>query len=263
MSDSKKPKQGGGSQKKKGPTHIASPRQNEVPEQIPENLAFLWSVDAVEPSYGDSEPCIRPASKKEDNHSCHYWFPPNKKKYFKKTKGGLYRWKMGNSTKITNDIPLHKLERHSVVSVFFQERQDNFLVTEIDCTLEDVEGADVGWCQIRFHHHEGGLSEAGAAASYDGLGAPALGSSWMPQVLPEVYNYHMKDPKIHKEPVRTGGLCGNLSILIGIAAFSAPVDKAEEAIMHSFKLGKWDRHNLAKDGDCRLSNRPFAYPYFT
>jgi hypothetical protein len=126
----------------------------------------------------------------------------------------------------------------------------------VDCTAKDVEEEDVGWSQIGFHHKAGDLSEVDIVASHDGLASSALGSSWMPQVLPEVYNHHMKSTKALKKYGTTGGLCGSLSILIGIAAFSAPVDKAEEAIAQSFGLREWRRHNFDTDGDCRVSTVP-------
>jgi hypothetical protein len=242
-----------GSHRSKEIAHTTPSRQNEVRSRVPENLGFLWSIDAVE-LIRDVKPRYKPVCDTKDNDACSYWFPPNKKRHFKKTKGCLYQWKMGRSTQIQKDDSLSKLKRYSVASVFFQERQDNFLVAAMDCTVDDVKKAELGWCQIRFYHKPGDLSEVGIAATYDGLAASAIGSSWMPQVLPEVYNRHMRDPKLPKKPVGTGGLCGNLSILFGMAAFSAPVEKAEEAITHSFSLGKWIRHSFAEDGDCRMSS---------
>jgi hypothetical protein len=76
---------------------------------------------------------------------------------------------------------------------------------------------------------------------YSELAAPADGSSWMPQVLPHVYNY---DNSPNRRPLsgEPGGLCGNLSLLIGMEAFSADVNNAEAVVSECFGLNEWKRH---------------------
>jgi hypothetical protein len=66
----------------------------------------------------------------------------------------------------------------------------------------------------------------------------------MPQVLPEVYDYDTKSPKVPVYTGPSGGLCGRLALLIGMAAFSAAEDQAEACVSRCFMFGEWLRHNF-------------------
>jgi hypothetical protein len=61
----------------------------------------------------------------------------------------------------------------------------------------------------------------------------------MPQVLPEVYNYDSKYTLAKEYIGPTGGLCGKLSILIGLAAFSTGEEDAENSL-DMLRLAKMD-----------------------
>lgn len=236
-----------GKGKKKAPDtrHVAkviSPPPQLVPtDELPHNLGFLWSIDALQIIDNGKHPQrILGVGRSKGNDVVRLWFPPNQKAHFRRIDGNLYRWRMGDSERV------HRRERpekkYAVASVFFQPRQDNFLVTNKDCTQHDIEKEELGWCHIGFYHEEGGLSAVDICGTEFKLAAPANGSSWMPQILPEVYNYDSRGPVPKHYSGPPGGLCGKLALLIGMAAFSADVDRAEAVVEKCFKLGKWLHH---------------------
>jgi len=172
---------------------------------------------------------------------------------FRRQKGNLYRWRAGVSQLLEDYRRPEK--SYQVASVFFQAKQDNFLAVFKDCTKCDIADEIPGWTQIGFHHHSGYMSEVDIAGERDLLAAPANGSTWMPQVIPEVYNYD-KNPAL-RFTGQSGGLCGKLSLLIAMAAFSAEVRNAENVVATCFGLGIWRKHQF-EIGIGRMSD----YVYF-
>jgi hypothetical protein len=209
-------------------------------EDFYEDFGFLWSIDALEAIYDDMHPPrILSIGSKNSNDIARIWFPPVAKEMFKRQNGNLYRWRVGGS-EIVDNIPRPE-KTVEVASVFFQPRQENFVAYSKDCTRYDIARDDYGWCQIGFHHHPGYMSEVDIAGESDVLAAPANGSSWMPQVLPEAYNYPIRNPA-KSFTGKPGGLCGRLSLLIGMAAFSAKEEHAEAVVSQCFEFGKWNKH---------------------
>jgi hypothetical protein len=119
--------------------------------------------------------------------------------------------------------------------VFFQAGHDNFVAVYKDCTRHDISDNNYGWCQIGFHYHNDNMLEIDIGGERTVLAARANGSSWMPQVLPEVYNYPIKNPS-RKFRGEYGGLCGRLSLLIGMAAFSGKEEHAEPIVSQCFQF---------------------------
>jgi hypothetical protein len=210
--------------------------------EMPENLGFLWSIDAIEPMYNEKYPRrALDVGSKSSNDLYKVWLPPNRAKMFKRRLGNVYRWRMGESQLLDDYIRPQK--KFAVTSLFFQARQNNFVAVNKDCTRFDVADEVIGWAQIGFAHLPGNLSEVMIGGEYDELAAPADGSSWMPQVLPRVYNYD-KSPNRIPLPGGPGGLCGGLSLLIGMAAFSADVNYAEDVVSKCFRLNEWKKHEF-------------------
>jgi hypothetical protein len=212
-------------------------------DEEPDNLGFLYSIDALETIYDDKHPRrILSVGGTKGNDIARLWFPPVRAKQFKRYPGHIYRWPGVEQSEMLEGYPRPE-KKFQVASVFFQAKQDNFLAVFKDCAKYDIADEDYGWSQIGFHHHPGFLSEVDIGGERDLLAAPANGSSWMPQVLPEVYNYDTKSPSA-KSTGQPGGLCGKLSLLIAMAAFSAPVNQAEAIVRQYFGFKAWDEHKF-------------------
>jgi hypothetical protein len=223
-------------------------------EVEPQNLGFLYTIDALDVAYDDKHPeRMLMLGGKTGNDVAHFWFPPNRAKMFKRRNGNLYRWR-AEETQLVEDIqrPEKKVE---VASVFFQVRTDNFLAVFKDCAKYNISEEDIGWSQVGFHHNPGLVSEVDLAGQYDQLAASADGSSWLPQVIPGVYNYD-RNPAA-KRVGKSGGLCGRLSLLIAMAAFSAEESFAENVVSKCFRHGVWKKHQF-ETGVGRMSNSPYS-----
>lgn len=209
----------------------------------PENLGFLYSIDALETIYTEKRrPRYLMIASEKGNDIARYWFPPIRAKQFKCQYGNMYRWRAGKESEKLEDYERPEKKFH-VASVFFQSQQDNFLAVFKDCTEHDIAAEDQGWSQIGFHHNEGSVSQVDIGTEYQSLAAPADETSWMPQVIPQVYNYKGENlaTKFGGQP---RGLCGKLSLLIAMAAFSAPVDRAEATVRQCFGYKTWRRHQF-------------------
>jgi hypothetical protein len=211
--------------------------------ECPQSLSFLWSIQPIDSVYDEKHPPrLLGINAGKGNDIARIWFPNNRAKYFKRRSGNLYRWLNGVSERLPDDYPRPK-KKFEVASVFFQARQNNFVAALRDCTREDISDGPYGWIQISFRHHSG-LSEVDLGAEKFLLAAPADGSSWMPQVVPEVYNYDTKTPMAKEYKGPPGGLCGKLSLLIAMAAFSAKEEHAEAVVSKCFSYGEWKRHQF-------------------
>lgn len=232
--------------------HGSSTAPTTSADVCPENLAFLWSIDTIEPNEGEARQKYLKVGSSKGSNIAKLWFPPTQRAQFKRlTDGKLYRWCMGESTRCEDDE--RPGARHDVASVFFQPRQDNFVVTQLDCTRYNVAEATSGWGYIKFDHLADGLSAVDFVAERFGLAAPAHNCPWMPQVLPRVYDYETS-PYVREYHGPSGGLCGKLSLLIGMAAFSVEEEYAEEIISSSFGFGSWTKHSH-KEGIGRYQYR--------
>jgi hypothetical protein len=212
--------------------------------ELPEDFGFLWSIDPLVATYDEKYPRrYLGVGSSKGNDVARLWFPPNRAKMITRRTGNLYRWSMGES-QLVDDMPRPE-KKVEVASVFFQAKQDNFVATLKDCTQHNIVDEDVGWSYIGFRHNSGNLSEVDVGGERFLLAAPADGSSWMPQVLPKVYNYDTKSPSAREFRGAPGGLCGRLSLLIAMAAFSAEVNHAEAVVSHCFGVGEWRKHQFA------------------
>jgi hypothetical protein len=204
----------------------------------PDNLSFLWKIQAIDTD-SDAPPRYLPVGAGKGNDCFKIRFPQNRAKYFTRQPGNLYRWSNGESELIENPPRLKEKDRYQVASVFFLPQQDNFVVSLRDCTREDIAEGELGWAQIMFNNLSPGLSYVEpAAGSKFTLYAPADNTTWMPQVLPEVYNC----PRAQVYDGPPGGLCGRLSVLIGMAAFSAEETRAEAVVQTCFGWQRWTKH---------------------
>jgi hypothetical protein len=222
-----------------------SAQQTISSDEEPENFGFLYQIDALETIYDERhQPRILKVGGSKGNDIARLWFPPTRTSQFKRRAGNIYRWPgEEESEKLEGDQRPENLRKFQVASVFFQAKQDNFLAVFKDCVKHDIAGEDFGWSQIGFHHRPGFMSDVDIGGEKDLLAAPADDSPWMPQVVPEVYNYDTKSPSAGFTG-RPGGLCGRLSLLIAMAAFSAPVSHAENIVSKCFGYKTWEPHTF-------------------
>ena len=130
------------------------------------------------------------------NDNAKFWFPPIRATTVQPSSWASLSMaqREEESEKIEGDKRRENLKKFQVASVFFQAKQDNFLAVFKDCTKHDIADEDYGWSQIWFHHRSGFMSDVDIGGEKPLLAAPADESSWMPQVVPEVYNYDTKSP---------------------------------------------------------------------
>jgi hypothetical protein len=104
------------------------------------------------------------------------------------------------------------------------------------------------WEKISFSHRSRLDNRLLAVLGYhcekNQLDAPASGA-WMPELLPDVYEHHDS-----QQSAFTSQLAGDLSIIVGLVAFSAPQDKEVETMKNSFRVAgpHWAPHGRVGQG---------------
>lgn len=209
------------------------------PQPLPEDLGFLWRIEEVEPQV------IRPVglSKHGDNAVYKTLLPSNSKADFHSVPGQypIYQWRANGSREVS---VAQTLKPHSTASVFYNSRHDNFLAVPWDCREFDVAGWDIGWTGLGFQHTAKQCSILCLGKDvHDVLAVPAHGTSWMPQLIPQTYSPSIYGRHARKNPSPgCGGLCGDLSLLVALAAFSAHEDHSQHVVKTSFLKGQWLSH---------------------
>lgn len=152
-------------------------------------------------------------------------------------------------TAIAANDPVRRLSLtpHSVATVFTQcPDTPHLLAVNFDAQTRDVREQQGGWKVLSFRHIE--KDPNNTYSSLDLLGdqahLAAHGSqNWVPQLLPNVYDYQEVD--LLGRPIspktRSAGLIGSLPLLIALAAFSAPQDVLADAL-RSIQPGEWHPH---------------------
>jgi hypothetical protein len=135
----------GKSTKRKG--QKSTSRSDHSANEEPENLGFLYSIDALETIYDEHNPRrILSVGGSKGNDIAQLWFPPIRKHQFSRRPGHLYRWPgEDESEKLEGDERPANLKKFQVASVFFQAKQDNFLAVSRDCTKHDIANEEYGW----------------------------------------------------------------------------------------------------------------------
>src|SRR4051812_44471552 len=130
--------------------------------------------------------------------------------------------------------------------MFCCEDRQAFLQVPYDCSKIDVsdaqkDGVPLKWELISFQQN---LWLSLLGYRFERITLSACGSSaWMPELLPERYGGYSNDG----EP---GQLAGDLSIIVGLVAFSAPPDKMLEMTQKSFWAAglRWTPHGHGEEG---------------
>lgn len=152
-----------------------------------------------------------------------------------------------------------ELPRNAVpyqVSTVFTQYPDtpHLLPVGFDAEKKDVRELPGGWKPLSFRHCSASVSNRnGTYSSVETFGdkqqLAAPGSTdWIPQLLSDIYDYR---PRLdaHGEPIpprtESAGLIGSLSILLAMAAFSAPEARLVQVMTGNIQPGRWIRHNYA------------------
>ena len=216
--------------------------------RIPSDLAFLVRVDSLKPDYEVQENRAR-------HHPQGFWAPPNVRNAYIRTNGPLFRWRGGRMALVGDPVLescIQPQSQYSAATVFTQiPDTGHLLAVDFDAETRDVRDALGGWRVLSFNHVPSGPNNHNGTYSYlDLFGAEqhlaAPGSAtWLPQLMPPIYNYQEVTTSGHPVPSRTqsSGLIGSLPLLLALAAFSAPPDSLAEAFA-SVQPGMWRPHTL-------------------
>jgi hypothetical protein len=198
---------------------------SQLPRQAPE--CFCFSLKWIEPNYA-FEP------KHYSNPPDSLWIPPSKRNAINLISNSNWHFWHNGIVKEMPEAGWNHVQTYCTSSMFWGHDRQAFLASPCDCTQTDINtqlGGDNGislhWRKISFHNNVTNhqcLSLIGYNYNRDQLGATGS-PAWMPQLLPEVYQYHGTTPS-H----RTCQLAGNLSLLLGLAAFSIPRETPIEEI---------------------------------
>lgn len=143
------------------------------------------------------------------------------------------------------------------VSTVFTQYPDtpHLLPVGFDAEKKDVRTESPGdWKPLSFRHYPAAVSNRnGTYSSVETFGdrqqLAAPGSrDWFPQLLDNIYNY-CPPLNTHSEPIppktESAGLIGSLSILLAMAAFSAPENRLVQVMTGNIQPGRWIRHTYA------------------
>lgn len=162
----------------------------------------------------------------------------------------LYRWRAGVVTLAGSNVPPPQHYLFDQATVFTQSPDTtHLLVVGIDALTANVND-HTSWRPLSFEH----VRTPAADRTYSSvvvLGSQrhlvASGSSWVPQLVPEIY-----EPRAGYEgpskSATSAGLIGSLPVLIALAAFSGPETRLDTILTQSLRPGVWANHTYPRGG---------------
>ncbi|KAI9829684.1 MAG: hypothetical protein M1819_006055 [Sarea resinae] len=212
----------------------------------PEGLSFLIRIDAVE--YDDSQqvPRLLPQTG--------WWLPPNEPKAIRTLESSWYLWKNGDAVQAQAAALQLQLTLVSEHTVFYHEETGHLLANAYDA--RHMHRDDIAWQPLAFQHLDG-MSRVAVPEDHPRLAAPGDSNTWLGQLLPPVYNW--QPTRFNEAPPVSKGLCGQLSILVAMAAFSCPPSSIPTIMKSCFKAGNfWGRHNASTGRIAKTPRRGFV-----
>ena len=208
---------------------------------FPQNLSFYVRIEPLSPDYGVHGQPIR-------HIEPGVWLPPNRPNGIRNGQGPilLLHWVSGSVITVPLNDPIRGSNFdgyvYSAATIFAADTPHLFTVPFNARTRSVHPTFGRGWQVIRFNHSRVGnynsyfsyISHRGAEQR---IAAPRL-PDWIPQLLPTQYDC---DPR-HATRVHAG-LIGELPLLIGLAAFSAPPQNLG-MLSSTMQPGKWISHSL-------------------
>src|SRR3984957_5196057 len=209
---------------------------------MPQPVSFFYSIKSIKPDDAVKPQITSPP------HSL--WLLPDQMNAFTVLeRGDWYRWSPG---KVRGVPPNERstIRVLSTVSLIWCPDRQAFLQVPYDCTERNVAGAcnkdgvPLEWEGLSFHHKtntEGHcISMLGYQYERNQLAARSS-KTWMPQLLPQRYQC-AENP----EHPGTCHLAGELSILVGLAAFSTTqiwMHWVIENCFHNGPIPAWTPHD--------------------
>jgi hypothetical protein len=215
----------------------------------PPPKCFCFSMKSIEPDYEVQSRRVTPLPDS-------LWLPPTECKAFTAIADtNWHYWYEGT----VYEVPIQKrkeIQLYSTSSIFWSHDRQAFLHIPCDCTEIDLKKAMGGdkkdvplrWGKISFHNetkHNQCLSLIGYGFEKNQLGAKGS-SRWVPELLPEIYQY---------QGTTQQGAChlaGDLSILLGLAAFSTspqtPVKEIGAYLKRTAAGTEWASHGRVGEG---------------
>ncbi|KAL8672074.1 MAG: hypothetical protein Q9168_003469, partial [Polycauliona sp. 1 TL-2023] len=143
-------------------------------------------------------------------------------------------------------------EKHTLydVATIFTQWSDtsHLLAVAFDAEKKDVAEDYGGWKVLSFDHIprnelQRTYSSVGVAGAEKQLAAPGS-STWMPQLLPTIYNYDPSPNQSNQQRPNSAGLIGSLPLLFALPAFSAPPLQLSHVLTSFMQPGRWLTHQL-------------------
>lgn len=205
---------------------------------IPPHLSFIVMMEPLKPNYGSDG--VPPKTTREG-----YFIPPEKRHGYMRGDGPalLLRWMGGRLSQVQQTDPIRKVKllSYNTATVFTQNDDTPHLLTvSFDARAKNVRD-EGGWRPMGFNHVQIGSTDGyysyvlhcGPERHIAAPGSP----HWMPQLLPDWYQYSSQS----SEPRTQAGLIGELPLLMALAAFSTPPTEMG-VLLTSVQPGAWSPH---------------------
>ena len=222
--------------------------------QPPPPICFCFSIKSIEPDFEIQAP-------RYPSPPLPYWEPPTNKHAFRVVDNTHWHyWYNGQVVRVPEGQD-EQVKLHGTTSLFWCHDRQAFLQVPYDCTEINVgqspggvtNGVPMRWRKLSFDHRQLSQYQCISLLGYgyekdelERLPSP----SWIPKMLPKVY----QNPQT---PASQGAtfLAGDLSIILGLTAFSvAPNPALPSIIGGSFRMSsagtRW-----ASDGECGAGSK--------
>jgi hypothetical protein len=221
---------------------IDTPTTAPLQPHMSQPMSFVYSIKSIKPNDAVEPRFSRPPHP--------LWLPPIRMNAFTVLeRGDWYQWSPGKVQAVPpNERSTIRLL--STVSLIWCPDRQAFLQVPYDCTEKNVVEASsdddipLEWEELSFHHKINTEGHCIAMVGYhlERNQLAARGSeTWMPQLLPQRY-------QCSENPEYPGSchLAGDLSILVGLAAFSTTTKWMHWVIKNCFHNGStsaWTPHD--------------------
>ena len=169
------------------------------------------------------------------------WYPPTLKAAFKEKRPQWFKWDAGKVETVVGTLSVGA--EYGAATVFTQNPEGCLVAVKFDTTKEDVSPDDhTDWPRLHFKHETKDSKALSYVDPYEGkrtLAAPGS-SIWMPQLVPQIFNWTPGNGNGLK-PAVSGGLIGNLPVLLALAAFASPPSMVKNVMCSCVRPNAWSK----------------------